>query len=271
MLLGMLLFWTVHENSKYITPMRHGQTIAYISDVGAHQMQPLFIAAGTVSVVTFTLAFVVERWLRHSGRLTHNTSRFQKILSALAIISALIGMIGLICLTCLNDVKHDTAHDTCLVIFIAGYIVSAIFICWEYQRLGIHYREHRVLRISFWIKLVFIFVELGVAIAFGALGDKDHYNGAAVCEWVVAFIFTFYVWSFAIDFIPAVKSKHHRHEKTESEAATDVAMEEQNEHPGGNGYSGNTGNANGRVVNGVHYPNGSPNFKSEPVEPARNF
>lgn len=80
-------------------------------------MQPLFIAAGTVSVVTFTLAFVAERWLRHSGRLTHNTSMFQKILSTLSIIAALVGMIGLIILTCLTDVKHDKAHDVCLVIF----------------------------------------------------------------------------------------------------------------------------------------------------------
>lgn len=45
-----------------------------------------------------------------------------------------------------------------------GYIISAIFICAEYQRLGIHYREHRILRISFWIKLAFIIVEIALAI-----------------------------------------------------------------------------------------------------------
>lgn len=263
MLLGMLLFWTVHENAEYITPMRKDQTIAYISDIGAHQMQPLFIAAGSFTVVTFTLTFVAERWFRHTGRLAHNTSMFQKILSGLSIIAALAGMIGLIILTCRNDVKHHKTHDACLAIFIGGYIISAIFICWEYQRLGIHYREHRILRISFWIKLVFIFVELAVAIAFGVLSDKEHYNGAAVCEWVVALIFTFYVWSFAIDFIPAVKSSKgtFKHQETELEAATDDAMEERN----GNGY------ANGRPINGVHYPNGSAAYRAEAVEPARNF
>jgi len=252
----------------------HGQqTIAYISDIGAHQLQPLFIAAGSVTVVTFTLAFVVERWLRHSGRLTANTSMFQKILSGLSIIAALAGMIGLIILTCMNDVKHHKAHDVCLCIFIGGYIISAIFICWEYQRLGIHYREHRILRISFWIKLTFIFVELGVAIAFGVLGDKEHYNGAAVCEWVVALIFTFYVWSFAIDFIPATKTGHGRGtfkpQETELEAATDESMEERNR----SGYNGNgpASASNGRAVNGVHYPNGAQNYRAEAVEPARNF
>ncbi len=40
-----------------------------------------------------------------------------------------------------------------------GYIISAIFICAEYQRLGIHFRNKRMLRISFWVKLTFIIVE----------------------------------------------------------------------------------------------------------------
>jgi len=232
-------------------------------------MQPLFIAAGTVTVVSFTSVFFFERWLRHSGRLAHNTSWVQKSLSILATLFALGGMIGLIILTCRNDVKHDRTHDTCLGIFIGGYVISAIFICWEYQRLGIHYRQYRGLAISFWIKLAFIFIEIAVAIAFGVLGDKGHYNGAAVCEWVVALIYTFYVWSFALDFIPAVHTKHMEGGETELEAATDTATNGQSRQPmteNGNGYT------NGRMVNGVHYPNGTRNnFKEEPLEPSRNF
>lgn len=80
-------------------------------------MQPLFIAGGTVTVVTFTAVFVIERWLRHTGRLTHNTSMFQKILSIIATIAALVGMVGLIILTCYNDVKHGKVHDICLGLF----------------------------------------------------------------------------------------------------------------------------------------------------------
>ena len=51
--------------------------------------------------------------------------------------------------------------------FSGGYIISAIFICAEYQRLGIHWKEHRILAVSFWVKLAFIFLEGGLAIAFG--------------------------------------------------------------------------------------------------------
>jgi hypothetical protein len=138
MLLGMLLWWLVDKNSEHLTPMKQEQHIAfvpsqcpallvpairltkwnrYISDIGAHTLQPLFIAAGTVTVVTFTLTFIAERWLRHRGRLVRNDTKAQKILSVCSIIAAIAGAIGLIILTCLNDVHHHTAHDTCLVIF----------------------------------------------------------------------------------------------------------------------------------------------------------
>jgi hypothetical protein len=90
-----------------------------------------------------------------------------------------------------------------------GYIISAIFICAEYQRLGMHFREHRILRASFWIKLTFIFVEGGLAIAFGVLERGDGgINKAAILEWIVSLIYIFYVWSFIIDFLPMSRTRN---------------------------------------------------------------
>jgi len=82
-----------------------------------------------------------------------------------------------------------------VILYSAGYIVSAIFICAEYQRLGMHFREHRILRISFWVKLCFIIIELALAIAFGVTEYKGIYNVSGVLEWVVSLIYIFYVWS----------------------------------------------------------------------------
>ncbi|PBP17936.1 hypothetical protein BUE80_DR011320 [Diplocarpon rosae] len=234
MLLGMLLWWTVQEDSPHLAPMDADQDIAYISDIGSHQLQPLFIAMGTVTVVSFTSVFIAERWLRHRGTMVRNTSRFQKILAGLAILFALLGMCGLIVLTCYNNLDHSRTHDVCLVLFIGGYIVSAIFVCWEYQRLGIHYRQFRILRVSFWVKLVFIFVELGLAIAFGVLGKKNRYNSAAICEWVIAFIYAFYIWSYAIDFIPAIRTKHYASKETAIDMAEGMQRESRMRgYPGG--------------------------------------
>jgi hypothetical protein len=102
---------------------------------------------------------------------------------------------------------------------------------------------------------------LGLAIAFGVLGDKKHFNAAAVVEWVIALIYTFYVWSYALDFIPAVMTRHYASKETELEMAT--AMEEESRQRGcpsnaaeQSAYT-NGGYTNGRTVNNVAYPAGA--------------
>ncbi|KAF2757094.1 hypothetical protein EJ05DRAFT_477320 [Pseudovirgaria hyperparasitica] len=213
MLLAMLITWLV-QGSPHYPSMNQSQRIAYISDVGAQGLKPLFIAMSAVTVVSLDLAFIAERWLRHKGRLTPNTSLFQKICSILSIIAAVVGAAGIILLSIFDTLHHPRLHNIFLVLFIAGYIVSAIFICIEYQRLGIHFREHRILRISFWIKLSFILLELALAIAFGVTQNQAQWNAAAILEWIIALIYTFYVLSFFLDFLPAIKTKHHESEET---------------------------------------------------------
>lgn len=208
MLLGLLLNWT-SEGSPHLPSMEAGQTIAYISDTGAYSLKPLFIAGSVVTVVCLDIGFLAERWLRHTGRLSKNTSRTQKALSLLSILFALIGAAGLILLSIQDTYHHPRVHDVGLGLFILGYIVSAIFLCAEKQRLGIHYREHRILAISFWIKLFFIFTEVILAIVFISTTSTHNRNVAAVFEWVIALIFTFYDLSFVLDLLPSVRTNKH--------------------------------------------------------------
>jgi hypothetical protein len=55
---------------------------------------------------------------------------------------------------------------------------------------------------------MFIIVEVILAIAFGTCNFKKASNAAAVLEWAVAFIFSFYVFSFYVDLFPAVRTRH---------------------------------------------------------------
>lgn len=127
-------------------------------------MKPLFIAGSVITVVLLDASLIAERWLRHRGKLAPNTSWTQKIFSIIAIIAGIAGALGLILLSIFDTYRHPTLHDHFLILFIVGYVVSAIFVCAEYQRLGIHFREHRILRISFWLKLFFIIIEVALAI-----------------------------------------------------------------------------------------------------------
>ncbi|KAI5193681.1 putative FK506 suppressor Sfk1 [Aureobasidium subglaciale] len=257
-LLGMLGSWIADGSPRYVS-MEPGQKIAYISDIGAQHLQPLFIAGSAVTVVVFDLVFISERWLRHKGRLAHNTSNVQKGLSIGAVLFAIAGAVGLIVLTILDTVNHPNAHDIGLGIFIIGYIISAIFACAEYQRLGIHFRQYRILRASFWIKLAFIFVEIALAIAFVVLGrHNSQRDSAAILEWIISLVYIIYVGHYAMDFFPAVHSKDHRF----------PTVEEMIETQGGNGpsYSGGP-----TFSESASYASENPMRNGQTVEPSRNF
>jgi hypothetical protein len=77
-----------------------------------------------------------------------------------------------------------------------------------------------------------------------------------VCEWVIALIYAFYVWSFAIDFIPAVRTRHYASKETELEMAT--AMEQESRQRGWNGSAMEQDAYNGRVGQGA--PEAARNF-----------
>jgi len=279
--------------------MSEGQRIPYISDIGADVLKPMFIALSAVSVVTFDLAFIFERWLRHAGRLTPNTSVWQKVYSACATFAAIVGAAGLILLTIFDCKNHNKLHNIFLAVFIIGFIVSAIFICWEYQRLGIHYRQHSVLRISFWVKLAFIFLEISLCIAFGVCSKMHIWDTAAILEWTISFLYCLYVLSFFIDFLPALRTKSFQSQETELQMAEegdrrgvgDGAAESgqyfrgntqsavpvsgyTNGHTNGFANGHTNGNTNGHT-NGSRHTNHTPNSYHKPGEPtqiaSRNF
>lgn len=208
MLLALFIHWEVIGHPHYPS-MEPNQKIAYISDTGAYTLKPLFIAGAVVTTVFLDLAFISERWLRHIGRLAPNTSRTQKLLAGFSIAFAIGGSLGLILLSIFDTYHYPRLHDGFLLLFIAGFVLSAICICAEYQRLGIHYRHHRVLRMSFWVKLTFILLAVGMAIVFVGTGWTHHKNIAAVFEWLIAIVFTGYILSFVLDLLPSVHTKHH--------------------------------------------------------------
>lgn len=202
-LLGLLLHWIIGTNQMFYPSMSPGQRIAYISDVGASQLKPLFITGCVITTVFLDAGFLADRWLRHKGRLVPNTSVTEKVLSALTVFFAFIGTAGLILLSIFDTLRWEMLHRIFLTLFMGGYALSAVFICWEYQRLGKN-REHRILRVSFWIKLAFVITEVLLSVGFGVALTTRNQNSGAILEWVIAFIFTFYIFSFLVDLYPAI-------------------------------------------------------------------
>ncbi|MCJ1443121.1 MAG: hypothetical protein MMC23_003618 [Stictis urceolatum] len=261
MLLGMLISWIV-DGSPHYPSMGANQRIAYISDIGAQHLKPLFIAGSVITTIFLDLSFVSERWLRHRGVLTRNETRSEKVLSVFGILFAIVGTAGLILLSIFDTLRHPHLHDGFLLLFIAGYIISAIFTCAEYQRLGVHVRQYSILRASFWIKLIFIIVELVFAICFATLTFTGHQQQAAVFEWVIALIFTFWVLSFFVDLLPAVRSRKYGGGK----GVPQIEM------GGPNGTHYEDDGASNRYTNGNGLSNGQTNVHAYAERgPASNF
>jgi hypothetical protein len=273
--------------------MEPGQTIAYISDIGATNLQPLFIAGSAVSVVVFDVCFISERWLRHKGRLAHNTSLTQKVLSGFACAFAIIGAIGLILLTILDTVDHPTAHDICLVIFMYVYIITSLRSSLTISTVSDTSSQPSSLALNtnVWVftsantvscaprsgsswpssssRLVLQLVRLLPASsleftantfsAFASLGrTASKRNIAAILEWVISLIYIIYQAHYAMDFFPAVHSKDNRFPSV-------AEMIEQ----GGNGpsYSGGP-----TFSESASYASENPiRANGQTVEPSRNF
>ncbi|KAK4212353.1 Frag1/DRAM/Sfk1 family-domain-containing protein [Rhypophila decipiens] len=234
-LLALLLYWIVDEKRPRYSSMGPTQNIAFISDVGASDLKPLFIAGCVITGVFLDISFLSDRWLRHRGRLVPNATRGEKVLSGLTIFFAVVGTVGMIFLSIFDTAHYPKHHDVFLLLFIVGFVLSAVCICWEYQRLGNRYRDHRILRTSFWMKLIFVVVEILLAIGFITFTFITKFDTAAVFEWIIAFIFSAYLFSFYVDLYPAVNTKDPRnlHSKEPHQsrfpAVADAAQEQEME------------------------------------------
>lgn len=116
MLIAMIATWS-REGSPHYSSMESGQTIAYISDIGAQGLKPLFVAGSVITVVFLDLAFLSERFLRHAGQLVPNKGVFDKACAICSIFFAVAGALGLILLSIFDTLHHPHLHDGFLIMF----------------------------------------------------------------------------------------------------------------------------------------------------------
>lgn len=210
----MLITWLATGKPKYVTQQG---SVAYISDIGASYLKPLFIVCCCITGVTFFLTLVVERWLRHSARcvpksiyplapadcfcycrLHPNMRRRERVFSTLAVLGSFIGGAGLILLSIFDTGRHRSLHRIFLLVFIIGVGLSAIFTIVEYRWINKDYDGQRKLRIAYIAKGIIAAILIILAIVF-AITLYTTENVGAVIEWVIAFGYTFYLLTFFYD------------------------------------------------------------------------
>ncbi|KAF9061404.1 Frag1/DRAM/Sfk1 [Rhodocollybia butyracea] len=194
---AMLITWLATGRPHYVS-QESGQNIAFISDVGADILKPLFVVTCCITAVCFVLSLVVERYLRHSGRLMPNMRTRERVLSSLAILGSIIGGAGLILLSIFDTKRHPTLHNCFLLVFIVGVALSAIFSILEFRWISKDFQHVKRLKRSYRMKAVIAAILIALAIAFGVTLFTAA-NVAAVLEWTIAFGYTFYLLTFYYD------------------------------------------------------------------------
>ncbi|KAH7010632.1 Frag1/DRAM/Sfk1, partial [Microdochium trichocladiopsis] len=209
-LLLLFLEWDIHSGRMRYDTMQPNQSIAYISDVAAHRLKPLFIAGSISSSTLFNIAFISDRW-RTCG--PFETVLRQKVPTSLAVLLVSAGSVALCCLAGFDISHFPRLHTAFLVLFIFGYLSSGIFVSWEYYRLD--QCRNGILRLSFCTKAFLFTVEAILGTMFIAAQDRSDYDLGAILEWIMATIFYFYILSFSLDFLPGEHDNHspspHRH------------------------------------------------------------
>lgn len=209
MLIALMACWAAQGHPVYSFMLKDGkdkdhQTILYISDIGATNLQPIFIACAGAQGICYVLSLTAERYLRHAGRLLPNWNRTEKIMSGCAIAFGIIGQLGILFVSIFNTNVFPHVHVAMLCVFIVGVGISTLFTIAEFVLLDRNYSGIRQIRISYILKAIWFIVCLALAIAFATCSSP---NAAAVCEWTLSFVYGLYLCLFAYDLSPAARNK----------------------------------------------------------------
>ena len=135
-LLTLLIYWLAEGSPRY--PGQVNPYVAFISDIGAFRLQPLFITGGIVASLTLTATIVSVHLARRERRLStqkprDKQPRYEKWGSILACLFDVAACPCRICITLFNNHGHPSLHRTFLFLGLAGTALSCIctaFVMW---------------------------------------------------------------------------------------------------------------------------------------------
>lgn len=228
MLIALLSAWSLQGHPIYWFMNGEFQNPVYISDVGATNLQPVFIACTGFQLIFFVGTLVMEYVLRTRQKLQPYVSLKQPKFAIVSIICALIGELGILMVSIFKTNKFHTVHISMVGVFIFfvfwacffNFLNSFIFGNFP-QRLHPNHEKvifgsHRwanLYMLSFFIKLFWLCAAVVFAVFFGYNMKKGNNSLSAIFEWTISFWYGLLLLLWAMDLFPsAVKSWRIRHD-----------------------------------------------------------
>lgn len=223
MLIALLSCWSLQ--GKPIYDFMHGkyQNPVYISDIGATNLQPLFIACVGFQMIFFIGTLVMEYVLRKKKKLQPYVSKKQPIFAVISIIFAVIGQLGILFVSIFKTSKYKTVHLSMVSVFIIGEFFACVFnfmnsfIFGNFpQRLNPNHekvifgksRWANMYMVSFFCKLFWLAAALVFAVLFGYYMRSKKNSISAIFEWTISFWYGMLLVFWAIDLFPSAV-KHY--------------------------------------------------------------
>lgn len=227
MLIALISAWSLQGRPIYLFMNGIEQDPVYISDVGATNLQPLFISCTGFQLIFFVGTLVLEYVLRKKVKLQPYVSNKQPKFALISIFCAIIGQLGILFVSIFKTSKYHTVHITMVGVFIFfvfwacffNFLNSFIFGNFP-QRL--HPNHEKVIfgksrwanlyMVSFVFKLIWLIIAVVLAAFFGFYMKKDKNSKSASFEWTISFWYGVLLLFWAIDLFPlAVKhwQVHH--------------------------------------------------------------
>ncbi|OBA24439.1 hypothetical protein METBIDRAFT_38062 [Metschnikowia bicuspidata var. bicuspidata NRRL YB-4993] len=240
MLIAMLAYWGAQGRPIYAFMNGDTQSLVYISDIGATNLNPLFIACTGFQLIFFVGTLVMEYVLRRAHKLQPYVSSKQPIFAIISIILAVIGELGILMVAIFKTDTYHSVHMAMVGVFIFfvfwacffNFLNSFIFGNFPQRLHPNHERvifgKHKWLNlymVSFFAKLVWLIAAVAFAIAFGVLMKEGNDTLSAVFEWTISFWYGVLLVFWSMDLFPsAVKHYRIRHPEKYDEKFVDNHM-----------------------------------------------
>lgn len=221
MLISMLACWAAQ--GKPIYPFMDGeyQNPVFLSDIGATNLNALFISCVAFQMIFFIGSLVMEFVLRKQHKLQPYVSSKQPKFAITSIVMAVIGQLAILLVTIFKTSTYGTVHLCMLGVFIFFVFWACFFNLLNTFIFGnfpqrLHPNHERVIfgkhkwlnlyMVSVFAKVVWLLLAVVFAVSFGAINDS---STSAVLEWIICFWYGFILVMWSIDLFPSAV-KHYR-------------------------------------------------------------
>ncbi|CAI6335020.1 unnamed protein product [Periconia digitata] len=194
-LAAMLLTWVAKGCPTY--PGQRNPYIAFISDLGAFELKPLFLIGGILTASCFMATMVVVQLARYDHRMYGmKDAIWKQWVSVVAMASGVVAGLGLILLTILDTFRFHEEHAVLLLVTFLGLVSTMVLttvVYWDQTWKPSPFRSLRACCIT---SVVIVLVDFVLGVAFYTLMQLSFWRTSGILEWFMAFTGAFYLWSF---------------------------------------------------------------------------